>query len=68
MALATLVGIFATRTPGFGRYTTAAILLTLVLVVSAMLFAGGMVEGAIFINVAFAVTRFAGGIVTAKEQ
>jgi hypothetical protein len=63
----TLVGIFKTKTEGFGRYTTAVVLLCLVLVVSAMLFVAGMIEGAIFVNVVFAITGFAGGIVTAKE-
>jgi len=64
----TLLGIFKTKTAGFGRYTTSVILLSLVLVISAMLFVAGMIESAIFINVAFAITGFAGGIVTAKEQ
>lgn len=64
----TLFGIFMTKTPGFGRYTTSIILLSLVLVVSAMLLVSGLIESSIFINIAFAVTGFAGGIVTAKEQ
>ena len=64
----TLFGIFKTKTAGFGRYTTSAILLSLVIVVSAMLLVAGMIDGAIFVNIAFAVTGFAGGIVTAKEQ
>jgi hypothetical protein len=67
LGVGTLIGIFITKSPGFGRYTTAVILLSLVLVVSAMLFVAGMIEGAIFVNVVFAITGFAGGIVTAKE-
>ncbi len=64
----TLFGIFKTKTAGFGRYTTSAILPSLVIVVSALLLVAGMIDGAIFVNIAFAVTGFAGGIVTAKEQ
>jgi hypothetical protein len=63
----TLFGIFKTKTPGFGRYTTSAILLSLVIVVSALLLVAGMIDGAVFVNIAFAVTGFAGGVVTAKE-
>lgn len=64
----TLFGIFKTKTAGFGRYTTSTVLLSLVIVVSAMLLVAGMIDGTIFVNIAFAVTGFAGGIVTAKEQ
>jgi len=64
----TLVGIFVTKTPGFGRYTTSLLLLSLVLVVSAMLLVAGIIDSSIFINIAFAVTGFAGGVVTSKEQ
>ena len=33
---AAIVGIFSTKTPGFGRYSTTALLLALVLFVAAM--------------------------------
>ncbi len=64
----TLAGIFITKTPGLGRYTTSVLLLSLVLVVSALLLVAGKIDGSIFINIAFAVIGFAGGVVTAKEQ
>ena len=64
----TLSGIFYTKTPGFGKYTTSVILLTLVFVVSAVLLASGKIEPPMFANIAFAVAGFAGGLVTAKSE
>lgn len=64
----TLVGIFKTKTAGFGRYTTSAILLSLVTIVSALLVAAGTIDTSIFVNIVFAITGFAGGLVTGKDQ
>ena len=61
-------GIFKTKTPGFGRYSTSVLLLTLVLVVSAMLLLADKISSTVFVNVAFAITGFAGGLVTAKAN
>ena len=65
---ASVFGIFKTKTAGFGRYSTSVLLLTLVLFVSAMLLTADKISSSVFINIIFAVTGFAGGIVTAKEQ
>lgn len=63
-----LLGIFLTKSQGFGKYTTSVILLTLVLVVSAMLLAAGRIDASLFANIAFAVAGFGGGLVAAKVE
>ena len=63
-----LFGIFKTKTTGFGRYSTSLLLLTLVLVVSALFLAVGKIEPALFGHIAFAVVGFAGGLITAKAE
>jgi hypothetical protein len=62
----TIVGIFCTKTKGFGKYTTSTLILTLVLFVAAMAFFQGMVEWQPLANLLFAVAGFAGGLITAK--
>ena len=59
-------GIFLTKTAGFGKYTTATLVLTLVLFVAAMAFFTGRVEWQPLGNILFAVAGFAGGLITAK--
>jgi hypothetical protein len=56
-----------TKTPGFGRYSTSVLILTLVLFVAAMAFVLGKVEWAPLANLLFAVAGFAGGLVTIKH-
>ncbi|GIK25487.1 MAG: hypothetical protein BroJett006_17330 [Betaproteobacteria bacterium] len=63
-----LIGIFRTKTAGFGRYSTSLLLLTLVLLVTALFLAAGKIESAVFANIAFAVAGFAGGLITGKHQ
>lgn len=63
---AAIIGVFWTKTKGFGRYTTSTLVLTLVLFVAAMAFMTGKVEWAPLANLLFAVAGFAGGLITAK--
>ena len=63
----TVYGIFKTKTPGFGKYTTATVVLTLVLFVAALAFVLGRVEWTPLANLLFAVAGYAGGLVTAKS-
>ena len=58
----TIIGIFRTKTPGFGKYTTSALLLTLILFVAAMAFVHGKVEWTPMANILFAVAGFAGAL------
>ena len=68
LGVGAILGIFLTKTKGFGRYSSSLILLTLVLIVSALALAAGKIESTLFANLAFAVAGFAGGLVTAKSQ
>ncbi len=63
-----LIGIFATKTPGFGRYTTSVLLLVLVFVVSGMCLAAGKIDSSLFGHVLFAVAGFAGGLLTNRPE
>lgn len=62
----TIVGIFVTKTPGFGKYTTATLVLTMVLLVASVAFIQGRVEWVPLSNLLFAVAGYAGGLITAK--
>jgi uncharacterized membrane protein YeiH len=63
-----IAGIFITKTPGFGRYTTSALILTLVLF--GALF--GLIERGLewqpVQNLLFAVAGYAGGFIATKSD
>lgn len=67
LGAASLIGFFITKTEGFGRFTTSTFLIVLVLTISALLYAGGKLEGQVMANVLFAVFGFAGGLFTSKN-
>jgi hypothetical protein len=67
LGAAALIGIFLTKTAGFGRYSTSLLLLTLVLMLSSIFLAAGKIESTLFANIAFAVAGFAGGLITGKQ-
>jgi hypothetical protein len=62
-----IIGIFFTKTPGFGRYTTSVLVLTLVLFVAALAFVNNKVEWEPLANLLFAVAGFAGGLIVAEK-
>ncbi|OUR65723.1 hypothetical protein A9Q79_01650 [Methylophaga sp. 42_25_T18] len=62
-----LIGFFKTKTKGFGRFTTSVFLILLVIIIAALLYAGGKLEGQVMANVLFAVFGFAGGLFTSKD-
>ena len=63
-----LIGIFFTKTPGFGKYSTSLLLLTLVLFVTALFFAAGKIESSVFTNIVFSIAGFAGGLITGTQE
>ena len=63
-----ILGIFLTKTPGFGRYSTSVLLLALVLTVSALFLTFGKIEASVFANVVFAVAGFAGGLLAHRHE
>lgn len=68
IGLASLSGFFWTKTKGFGRFATSALLMLLVVLITSLLFAAGKLEGPILANIFFAVIGFAGGLFTTKES
>ena len=68
LGVAALIGIFTTKTPGFGKYSTSVLLLSLVLFIAALFLAAGKIESTVFANIAFAVAGFAGGLITGKQD
>ncbi len=68
LGLVAVIGIFVTKTQGFGRYSTSVLLLTLVLFVSGFFLVAGKIEPSVFANILFAITGFAGGLITAKSE
>ena len=67
VGLVALIGFFATKTKGFGRYATSTFLLVLVVVVSGLLYAANRLDGQVLANIFFAVIGFAGGLFTSME-
>ncbi len=63
-----IYGIFKTKTEGFGKYTTSALVLTLVLFVAAFAFVLGQVEWTPVVNLLFAIAGYAGGLITARAS
>jgi hypothetical protein len=63
-----LIGIFRTKTAGFGRYTTSLVLLVLVLYVAAALALDGRLEQQHLANVLFAIAGFAGGLIVSNSN
>ena len=68
LGVVALIGIFRTKTPGFGRYSTSVLLLTLVLFVSALFLVAGKLDAPVFANIVFAITGFAGGLITGRDK
>jgi hypothetical protein len=63
-----LFGVFKTKSPGFGKYTTSVVLLILVLAIGGLFLAAGRIESSTFANILFAVAGFAGGLITGKSE
>jgi uncharacterized protein YebE (UPF0316 family) len=64
----TLVGFFATKSPGFGKFSTSTLLMLVVVVVTSLLFVADKLDSQIVANIFFAVVGFAGGLFTNKSE
>ena len=67
LGIVALAGFFYSKTKGFGRFSASTLLMLLVLITSALLYAAGKLDSHIIANVFFAVIGFAGGLFTGKE-
>jgi hypothetical protein len=68
VGISALIGFFATKTKGFGRFNTSTFLLLLVLVISGLFYAADKMQPALFSNILFAIIGFAGGLFTGKKK
>jgi ABC-type multidrug transport system permease subunit len=68
LGVAVLVGIFATKTPGFGRFSAGVLLLAFGITIAGLFFAFAKIEASIFANVLFAVIGFAGGLLANRQE
>lgn len=66
--LITLIGFFATKTRGFGRFATSCLLLLIVAIFTALFLATSRFEAQVVANIFFAVIGFAGGLFTGKDS
>ncbi len=63
-----LIGFFATKRKGFGKFATSVLLLLLIVIMSGLFFAAGKMEAQLLGNIFFAVVGFAGGLFAGKEK
>ncbi len=68
LSIVTVIGIFKTKTPGFGKYTTSVLILALGLFISSFFFILGKIDGAVFTNIIFVVLGYAGGLISNKSE
>lgn len=68
LAAITLIGIFRTKLPGFGTYSTSTLVLVLVLFISSFFLILGKIDSSLFGNIVFAIAGYAGGLLTPRKR
>ena len=63
-----LYKFFKTKTPGFGRFTTSTLLITLALMIASVAFMFGDVSGDDIIKIVITVIGFSGGLLARKDK
>jgi hypothetical protein len=63
-----LFGFFWTKTEGWGRYTSALLLLILVLFVASLAFANGRIDWPNVSGLLLAIAGYAAGLASPKDQ
>jgi hypothetical protein len=63
-----LIGFFATKRKGFGKFATSVLLLLLIVIMSGLFYAAGKMQPELLGNIFFAVVGFAGGLFAGKEK
>ncbi len=63
-----ILGVFLTKTEGFGKYTTSVLLLMLVLYAAVLSFILGKIDVQPFSSILFAVAGYAGGLVVGQAK
>ena len=68
LGVSILIGFFATKKPGFGRYATSSLVIISVLIFSVLLFAAGKIDEKVISNILFSALGFAGGLFATRES
>lgn len=68
VSIAVLIGIFATKTAGWGRYSSALLILATALFIGAFFLLIGKIEASVFLNITFAIIGYAGGLINGKKE
>lgn len=63
-----LIGVFKTKTAGWGRYSESTVVLVSTLFVAALLATSGKLELSWFVNILFAIVGYAGGLLTSQKD
>lgn len=66
--IATMIGIFTTKTPGFGKYSTSVVILTVIVFVASIFLLIEKISAQIFANILFAVAGYAGGLINGSKD
>ncbi|ODB89637.1 hypothetical protein A3194_10825 [Candidatus Thiodiazotropha endoloripes] len=66
-ATATMIGIFSTKTPGFGKYSTSVVVLCVVVFMASFFLVINQITPQVFSNVLFAVAGYAGGLIKSEK-
>lgn len=67
-SVATMIGIFFTKTRGFGKYSTSVVLLSVVVFMASFFLLFGLISSQVFVNILFAIAGYAGGLINANKQ
>ena len=67
-SVSTMLGIFLTKAPGFGKYSVSVIILLVITFIAAYFLLFGLITSSIFANVIFAVAGYAGGLINANRE
>jgi len=68
LGTAVVFGIFSTKTPGWGRYSTSTLILAVALFLAADFLLIGKIEASVFLNITFAIVGYAGGLINGKRE
>ncbi len=67
LGVGTVIGIFVTKIPGWGRFSSSTLILILVLFITAEMLVLGKVEAQPSTNLFFAIVGYAGGLIASKK-
>jgi hypothetical protein len=67
LGVGALIGIFRTKTQGWGRYSSSLLILTLALIIATSLLILGKLDASVVGNIVFAIIGYAGGLISSNK-